>query len=138
MPQTLEQKFVDYVTMTSAAMEKVAQDERQKAAVAAELDALIPQAVQAMVANERIQPGQAEKLAKALRNPVAAIEILAKTADHRNAAEQTAEQVRLGQPDGGEKRAERATRFAPVGGRTSEPRESDFAFLSKLNLSPQA
>lgn len=85
---TLAAKMADQIGFSNAALQKAAafQDgvEKQAAACAA----LIPACVQALVDNERIEPGQAEKAAQMLKDPVKVLEILTKVAKHRNHSEQ--------------------------------------------------
>lgn len=141
MPElTLNHKLVDYVTMTSAAMEKVAEEEQARRAKAAEVAAMIPVAVKAMVDNERIKAAQADRLAALLEDPAQALDLLAKVAAHRNSAEVADDAVRLGRPTGDAPSAttKRAShRQAFVGQRSSVPAESDINFLAALGLHPQ-
>lgn len=61
---------------------------------AAALNYLIPEVVQSLVDNERIYQNQVEKVAAALKDPVAALELLRDVARHRNSVEDS----RIGSP----------------------------------------
>ena len=83
----LVQKIVDYIGYSDAAMTKAAAVLAERDEQAEKLAHLIPEAVKACVEHERIEPHQKEALAKALANPVQAMELVIKLAAHRNAAD---------------------------------------------------
>lgn len=62
----------------AAAIQRARQQQRQ------EVEALIPAAINALVENRRIAPGESMKVASWLRNPVAAIQFLTEVAAHDN------------------------------------------------------
>lgn len=90
------ERVLDFIELSGAIMEKtaamVAVQDTQNAAY----EKLIPVAVHALLENERIEPHEKEAAARVLRDPIQALEILIKTAAHRNDAERAA---KLGQPE---------------------------------------
>lgn len=94
MSQTREQKIVNYVTHAQAALEKASAFEQEITAKQAAAAKLIPEAVDALVASGRISADEGEKCAALLANPVDAIRVLIKVAQHRTEAELAV----LGQP----------------------------------------
>jgi hypothetical protein len=134
---TYTEKVLDFVQVTGAIMEKTAALVATKEAQDKKVAALIPQAVKALLDNERIEPHQKEAAEKVLRDPAKALEILIKTAAHRN----DAERARLGQPvpaNGRQKTA--GSNYSSLSdgyvGRRSSPgeKESDRAFKAGLGV----
>lgn len=129
------QKIVDYIGYSDAAMTKAAAVIKEREEQAEKLATLIPEAVKACVENERIESHQKEALAKALENPVRAVELVVKLASHRNAAEMS----RLGTPV-----AEKAASYDPsnsltsgyVGARDGKLKASDIKLFQGLGLNP--
>jgi len=124
----LQEKLLDYIACTGAVLEKTAAAEVEKQAELKKIEELIPQAVDALLENQRIEPHQKEAAARLLLDPVKALEILIKTAYHRNPAEQAS----LGTPvpaGGQQKRAS-----ANMGKRPIEDSEASRALKSKLGL----
>ncbi len=101
MNQSLPEKVVDYIGITSAAMEKAAVAQAAQEKQLEKVAALIPAAVEALVQHERINPTQKQAMADALRDPVKALEVIVKLAGHRNKEELS----QLGQPVGGTTKA---------------------------------
>lgn len=131
---TLPEKVVDFIGYSSAALEKAAAhmqaDEAQKQKIAS----MIPAVVDALVAGERITDDQRTKAAEALRDPVKVLEILTKTALHRNTAERA-----LGQPVAGQTKtasAYNSLQDPNVGARTTKVKQSSVALFSRLGLNP--
>ncbi len=131
MPEnpTNDQQLIDYITTTSAALEKAAEADQRQEQQNTAIAAAIPKVVQAMVANNRIEPGQAEKLARVLLDPVQALELLEKVAAHRNQDEIADEQLRLGAPVGGGG-AEKTAGARYIGQRSPDGAQSDLRFLA--------
>lgn len=136
---TLPEKMVDYVELTSKALEKAAAEQTVKEAVAAKVASLIPKAVDALVAGERIGADKREKAAAMLADPVQALELLIKVAGHRNRTEQAV----LGQgvdPNtktasaGGSKPAYNSVEDCRPGMRTTMEKQSDLALKRGLGL----
>jgi len=131
----LVQKIVDYIGYSDAAMTKAAAVLAERDEQAEKLAHLIPEAVKACVEHERIEPHQKEALAKALANPVQAMELVIKLAAHRNAAEMS----RLGTPV-----AEKSAGYDPtnsltsgyVGARDGKLKASDIKLFQGLGLNP--
>jgi hypothetical protein len=129
----LVQNIVDYIGYSDAAMTKAAAVLRERDEQAEKLAQLIPAAVKACLEQERIEPHQKEALAKALENPVRAMELVIKLAAHRNAAEM----ARLGTPV-----ASKSASFDPsnsltsgyVGARDGRLKASDAALWRGLGL----
>ena len=91
---TTPEKMLDYIMVTDTIMQKTAALVTEKEAQDKKITKLIPAAVQALLDNERIEPHQKEAAAKALKDPSKVLEILIKTAAHRN----DAERAQLGKP----------------------------------------
>jgi hypothetical protein len=138
MPDTknqLVQNIVDYIGYSDAAMTKAAAVIKEKEEHAEKLARLIPEAVKACVENERIEPHQKEAFAKALENPVRAVELVIKLAAHKNAAELS----RLGTPV-----ATKTAGYDPtnsltsgyVGARDGRLKASDIKLFQGLGLNP--
>ena len=130
---SLPEKVVELVTVSNAALEKAAGVQKSAAAARAKVAAMIPQVCDIMVQFDRIQPNQRQKLAEALTDPVRVLELLMKTAGHRNADELN----KLGSPNGQTKTAEvkQGSALSPfVGGRSSDVRDSDRALFAGLGL----
>ena len=83
---TTQEKMLDYIMVTDTIMQKTAAMVTEKEAQDKKITKLIPAAVQALLDNERIEPHQKEAAAKALKDPSKVLEILIKTAAHRNDA----------------------------------------------------
>jgi hypothetical protein len=131
----LQEKVLDFINCSGAVMEKAAQMQSEKDARDTAIAELIPQAVQALLENERIEPHQKEAAERILRDPVQALKVLIKTAHHRN----DAERATLGKPvapAGQQKRASvNSTNGAYVGAKVPEgDKESTRALKAKLGL----
>jgi hypothetical protein len=136
MPDTsnsLVKNMIDYIGYSDAAMTKAASVLKEREEQAEKLAHLIPEAVKVCLENERIEPQQKEALAKALENPVRAVELVIKLAAHRNAAEM----ARLGTPV-----ASKSASYDPsnsltsgyVGARDGKLKASDAALFRGLGL----
>jgi hypothetical protein len=124
MAQELNQseKILDYIEVTGAVIEKTAALVVAKEAQDKQCAKLIPLAAQALLDNQRIEPHEKEAAASLLRDPVKVLEILIKTAAHRNDAERT----KLGQPvEGQTKKANYNSLDDGYVGRRSRPGESE-------------
>lgn len=133
----LVQKMVDYIGFSDAAMTKAAAVIKTQEEQAVKLASLVPAAVEACLAHERIESHQKEALAKALLNPVSAVELVIKLAGHRNGAEM----ARLGTPVGATKVAghdpSNSLKSGAVGARESSGlKASDIALFRGLGLNP--
>lgn len=137
MEMTLEQKVVDMVGWSSAALEKAAANEAAREKTAAAITQLIPQAVQALLVHGRIFPGQQKEAAELLSDPVKAMELIVKIAAHRNTDE-----LSPGKPADVEKAAG-ANGFNSltnpnVGARSNggHTKQSDYNLFKALGLNP--
>lgn len=131
--QSHQEKVLDYIELTGAVLEKSAAMLAEKEAQAAKCAKLIPQVAQALLENERIEPHEKEGAEQALQDPVRVLEILFKTAQHRN----DAERAKIGQPaEGSTKKASYNSMADGYVGRRSRPgeTESDKAFKRGLGL----
>jgi hypothetical protein len=132
----LVQKVIDYIGYSDAALTKAAAVLKDRETQTEKLASLIPAAVKACVENERIDSHQKEALAKALSNPVEAMELVIKLASHRNAAELS----RLGTPVSAVKTAgyDPSTSLTSgyVGARDSRLKASDIKLFQGLGLNP--
>ena len=130
----LVQKMVDYIGYSDAAITKAAAVIAERDAQSEKLARLIPAAVQACVEHERVEPHQKEALAKALSNPVQAMELVIKLAAHRNAAEMS----RLGTPVAATKTAgydpANSLTSGYVGARDGRLKASDIRLFQGLGL----
>lgn len=135
---TLPEKVVEYVGYTGAVIEKAAAQENRLKAQRAKVAALIPAAVNALVANGRIREDQCTKAAEALADPVQALELLTKVAAHRTADELA--QLGTGVPTTGTTKTASANDPARsltnpnVGARSTMVKQSDVNFFRKLGL----
>ncbi len=92
--ETLPEKVLEYIEATGAVLEKSAALLTEKEAQEKKCATLIPTAVEALLSNGRIEPHQTKEAAELLKSPAMALEILIKTAQHRNDAERS----KIGQP----------------------------------------
>lgn len=124
-----EQEVVDYLTASSAFIEKSAAEEQRRSAQDKRAAEMIPQAVDALVQNGFAREQQREKLAKVLTDPARVLEVLIETATFNKEA--SGAQV-LGSPaPASEKRASSLTdpRVGARRGDNSPYRESDMALF---------
>jgi hypothetical protein len=132
--QSHQEKVLDFVEATGAIIEKSAALLAQKEAQDKQCAKLIPLAVKSLLDNERIEPHEKEAAEKVLQDPTKVLEILIKTAAHRN----DAERAKLGQPD--EKAQTKRAGYNSLNddyvGRRARPAESeaDKAFKRGLGL----
>jgi hypothetical protein len=118
---THPEKILDYIELTGAVLEKSAAMLTEKEAQDKKIATLIPQAVNALLENERILPTEKEAATKILCDPVKVLEILIKTAAHKNSSEQ----AKLGEPSGQTKKASYNSLNDSYVGRKSQPGESE-------------
>jgi len=132
----LVQNIVDYIGYSDAAMTKAAAVLKEREEQVEKLANLIPEAVKVCLENERIEPHQKEALAKALENPVRAVELVIKLAAHKNAAEM----ARLGTPVASTKAAgydpSNSLTSGYVGARDGKLKASDIKLFQGLGLNP--
>lgn len=126
------EKVLDYIEISGAVLEKSAALISKKEAQDTRCAKLIPLVVDALIKNERIEPHEKEAAAKVLQDPAKVLEILIKTAEHRN----DNERAKLGQADGLTKKAGYNSLNDAYVGRRSRPGESeaDKAFKRGLGL----
>jgi hypothetical protein len=128
-----QEKVLDYIEVTGAILEKSAAMVAAKEANDKRCASLIPLAADALLKNERIEPHEKEAAEKLMRDPAKVLEILIKTAAHRN----DSERAKLGQPSEGQtKKANYNSLNDGYVGRRSRPAESeaDKAFKRGLGL----
>lgn len=121
---SLEEKVLDYVEATGAILEKSGAMLAANDAQAKQCEALIPAAVEALASNGRIEPHQRKEAAEALKNPATVLELLIKTAGHRN----DAERAKIGEPaekTAGTKQANYSSLHDGYVGRRSRPDEPE-------------
>jgi hypothetical protein len=131
----LVQNIIDYIGYSDAAMTKAAAVLQERDEQNEKVARLIPEAVQACVDNERIEPHQKEALAAALSDPARTMELVIKLATHKNAAEL----ARLGTPV-----ATKTAGYDPagsltsgyVGARDGRLKASDVKLFTGLGLNP--
>lgn len=134
---TLAEKVLEQIRVSDTILQKAAAAEKQQEEKKAAVAARIPEVVDALLRNERIQPSQQEKLAGLLEDPAKVLELMIKVADHRNADEV----AKLGQGvAGSEKTAgaasdpSRSLTDPYVGGRTTRVKQSSVNFFRGLGL----
>lgn len=118
------EQALDLVEITGAMIEKSAALVNEKEAQEQKCAKLIPAAAQALLDNGRIEPTEKEAAVEVLKDPAKVLEILIKTAQHRNDAERS----RIGQPvDGQTKKASANYNSLTDGyvGRRHRPGESE-------------
>jgi len=130
----LNEKLLDYVQCSATALEVAEKELVEKRAADQKVASLIPAAIEALIANERIDPADREKAAAALKDPARVLEILIKTADVNNTIRPrtlgTAVSEKKASAGGGVSSLDSPY----VGRRTSEVRESDKVFLAGLGI----
>lgn len=133
MPQTLQEKVLSYIECTGTALAKAEKVAQEKNAQDEQLSKLIPDTVEKLLRNGRIEPHQKQAAADLLRDPVKALEILGRTAEHRN----DEETMRLGT----QVNTKAASAHVPgsinspyVGARTSQDKDSDRILFERLGL----
>lgn len=127
------EKVLDFIEVAGVVMDKASALLTQKTAQEKQCAELIPAAVEALIKNERIEPHEKAAAESVLRDPVKVLQILIKTAEHRN----DGERARLGQPsDGLQKKASYNSLNDAYVGRRVRPgeSESDRAFKRGLGL----
>lgn len=128
----LNTDVVDYVEASTTALAQAATEQEKQAAQKQACADIIPDVVEALATNGRIEPHEKEAAAVALADPVQALQLLAKTAAHKN----TAEAASLGAPQGAEKVAGYADAASSpyVGGRRTGPTLADAKLFNGLGL----
>lgn len=121
--QLQQEKVLDFIEATGAIMEKSAALLAVKEAQDSQCAKLIPQVVEALLKNERIEPHEKDAAALVLTDPVKVLEILKKTAGHRN----DAERANIGTPTDNRqtKQASYNSTTDSYAGRRSRPGESE-------------
>jgi hypothetical protein len=127
--KTHPEKVLEYIEVTGAIMEKSAEMVRTKEAQDQKIAELIPITVKALLDNERIEPHEKEAAERVLTDPVKVLEILIKTASHRNATERAA----IGQPTQVKKASYNSLTDGYVG-RRSRPDEAESSKALKQGL----
>lgn len=124
-----DQKVLEYVSVTQAALEKAG-------AVIAAFEGRVKKAadkvegvVEALVTHGRIRPEDKEAAVKALADHGQALEMITKLAGRRDPGAPAA----IGKPQGRTKVANSLTN-PRVGVRTAEPKESDLAYERRLGI----
>lgn len=125
-PPTIERDIVDLVGYANQAVKLASAAQTATEKQAADCKALIPACVAALVKHERIDASEAEKCAKVLEDPVQALKLLTKLAEHRN----TSEKQSLGTPIDSEKTA------SAGGSRRGGLSEADRRLWTGLGLVP--
>jgi hypothetical protein len=128
MSQTLQQKVIEQVAWSSAALDKAERVLREKSADEQQRSELIPSVVDALVRNGRIEEHEKEAASNLLADPTKTLEILEKVAEHRSAQEIG----QLGTPTGTEKVAFDSLNSPFAGVPTSQEKESDRVFRERL------
>jgi hypothetical protein len=125
------QQLVEFIGHTSAALEKAQvkladfdalKQQREKA------NGLIPEAVAALLEHNRIQPFQKAAAEEALRDPVQTLRLITTLAGHRNEKEAAA----IGRPV--DSNYAKVAAYSPIGGRSSDMRDSDKALFAAVGL----
>lgn len=123
----LRETVLEHIKCSHAALDAANTELTKKAEAEKAAQALIPEAVEALIKHDRIDPAQREKAAEILKDPAQVLKILIKTADSNNTVKPKA----MGTPTGETKTAG-ATRPRFTGERTSEKTAADLAFERTL------
>jgi hypothetical protein len=127
-------KLLDYIAVTTSAMQKAAEAEKKQRETDDAVRALIPQVCDTMVTFERCRPDEREKLAAALADPAQALKLLIDVAGHRNKEEMAV----LGKAAGDMNKQAAANGTGPyvpyAGERTTRIKESDHAWFRGLGV----
>lgn len=127
--KTLQQKVIEQIAWSSAALDKAETVLAEKQAVQQKYAELIPAVVDALARNERIDEHEKSAAADMLQDPIKALEILEKVAEHRTGAETG----QLGTPTGNVKTASYNSLTSPFAGvPTSNEKESDRRYREAL------
>ena len=127
--KTLQQKVIEQIAWSSAALDKAETSLAEKQAMEQKYAELIPAVVDALAKNERIEEHEKAAAADMLQDPLKALEILEKVAEHRTSAETG----QLGTPTGTVKAAGYNSLNSPFAGvPTSNEKESDRRFREAL------
>jgi len=130
----LNEKLLDYVQCSATALEVAEKELAEKRAADQKVASLIPAALEALIANERIDPADREKAAAALKDPARVLEILIKTADVNNTIRPRTLGTAVQEKKAGAGSGVSSLDSPYVGRRTSEVRESDKVFLAGLGI----
>jgi hypothetical protein len=123
---TFEEKVIDAFQLSSAALVKYEKQAKDQAEATAKVAELAPQVASELVRYGRIEASEKDACARALTDPVQCLQLMAKLAAHRSAAEEAAlgQQVdQHGNAVAGNGHQKRANANY-VGARTSEQPES--------------
>lgn len=127
--KTLQQKVIEQIAWSSAALDKAETTLAEKQAVEQKYAKLIPAVVDALAKNDRIEEHEKTAAAEMLHDPIKALEILEKVAEHRTGAESG----QLGTPTGTVKSASYNSLTSPFTGvPTSSEKESDRRYREAL------
>jgi hypothetical protein len=131
MATDIRAQILEHIQCSHAALDSANAELTKAASDKQAAEALIPEAVKALLEVKYIKPEQEKRASDMLKDPAQAIKILTnvlKTAMEREKAPPS-----LGQP-GAEKKASAPSNQFYGGQRTSEPRESDLAFRRALGV----
>lgn len=132
--QSHAERVLQFVEISGALMEKTAELVATKTAQDKRCAELIPHVVKTLIENERIEPHEKSAAERILKDPAKVLEILIKTAAHRN----DNERAKLGNPENGQTKKASSYNSLNDGyvGRRSRPdeSESDKAFRKGLGL----
>lgn len=129
MPADFRQQVLEHIKCSHAALDAANTELTKVAEQQKQAEELIPQVVDALIKHERIEPGQREKAAELLKDPVNALKVLLKTADTTQSVKPPA----IGAPDP-TKTAGVVPQGRPryTGERSSEKTAADIAFEQAL------
>lgn len=140
---TLAEKVLEHLQVTEQGLQKAAAAEASQRAKQAQVEALIPQVVNAMVQHGRIREDQREKLAQALRDPAQVLDLMIKVAGHRNAEELgrlgtgvDAQTKTAADRTGKSYDPARSLSDPNVGARTTHVKQSSVNLFRRLGLTP--
>lgn len=127
--RTIQQKVIEQIAWSSAALDKAETALAEKQAMEQRYAELIPAVVDALAKNERIDEHEKSAAAEMLLDPIKALEILEKVAEHRTGNEAG----QLGTPTGNVKTASYNSLTSPFAGvPTSGEKESDRRYREAL------
>lgn len=132
MPKSLQEKVLDYIQVTGAALEKAEKQAETKQAAEQTVKEMIPGVIETLLRNGRIEPNEKTAAAELLKDPIMVMKLLSKTAEHRNAEE--AAQLGTQTTKQASAHVMGSLNSPYVGVRTSGEKESDRVLFERLGL----
>lgn len=128
--------MVEYVQISDAIATVMQKQAADKVAQDKQVAELIPQAVEALIKNDRLPERLRKEASELFKDPVKVLGVLINTAHHRNAAElgHMGDQVKTAAAKKASAPVKGSLNSPYVGVRTSEERDSDRILFERLGL----